>query len=79
VTGVISVRPGHRGVKQSPPLKVLVESTDGDGGLPERIRQRLRDKLVVTTDIQMVPPGTLPRSEYKSKLIDYVEAAEETA
>jgi phenylacetate-CoA ligase len=81
VTGVISVRPGHRGVKQSPPLKVLVESTEGgsDGGLPERIRQRLRDKLVVTTDIQLVPPGTLPRSEYKSKLIDYVEAAEETA
>jgi phenylacetate-CoA ligase len=81
VTGVISVRPGHRGVKQSPPLKVLVEraANGGNGDLPDRIRQRLRDKLVVTTDIQLVPAGTLPRSEYKSKLIDYAEATAESA
>jgi phenylacetate-CoA ligase len=82
VTGVISVRPGHRGVKQTPPLKVLVElSGDGaiDASLAEHIRQRLRDKLVVTTDVELVPAGSLPRSEYKSKLIDYAEAVTEPA
>ena len=81
VSGVISVRPGHRGVKQNPPLKVLVELTDSPAepqGLAESIRQRLRDKLVVTTEIQLVPAGSLPRSEYKSKLIDYAEATEAT-
>jgi len=76
VTGVISVRPGHKGVKQTPPLKVLVElAADGQepDGLADRIRQRLRDKLVVATDIALVAAGNLPRSEYKSKLIDYSE------
>ncbi|WP_205648554.1 phenylacetate--CoA ligase family protein [Acuticoccus kandeliae] len=77
VTGVISVRPGTKGVKQSPPLKVLVELSEagavGDQ-LADSIRQRLRDKLVVTTEISLVGPGTLPRSEYKSKLVDYKEA-----
>ncbi|WP_421462294.1 phenylacetate--CoA ligase family protein [Aurantimonas sp. NFXS3] len=79
VTGVISVRPGHKGVKQTPPLKVLVElAADGQepDGLADRIRQRLRDKLVVATDIALVAAGNLPRSEYKSKLIDYSEVQE---
>tara|TARA_R110002020_G_scaffold15143_44_gene53981 strand:- start:16983 stop:18299 length:1317 start_codon:yes stop_codon:yes gene_type:complete len=77
VTGVISVRPGSKGVKQSPPLKVLVELAEGTSaseGLADTIRQRLRDKLVVTTRIDLVAAGSLPRSEYKSKLIDFAEA-----
>jgi phenylacetate-CoA ligase len=79
VTGVISVRPGSRGVKQAPPLKVLVETARGaDVGddLADRIRQRIRDKLVATTAIELVEEASLPRSEYKSKLIDYSEAAD---
>lgn len=78
VSGVIAIRPGHRGVKQSPPLKVVVEAGEDGGtpeGLAEKIKGRIRDKLVVTTDIVLVPWGSLPRSEYKSKLIDYSEAA----
>lgn len=77
VTGVISLRPGSKGVKQSPPLKVLVElseETAATEGLAEAIRNRVRDKLVVTTKIELVAAGTLPRSEYKSKLVDYAEA-----
>ncbi len=77
VSGVIAVRPGRHGVKQTPPLKVLVEIADGlddRDALVGRIRQRIRDKLVVTTEIVPVPWGSLPRSEYKSKLIDYSEA-----
>ena len=41
-------------------------------GLADRIRARLRDKLLVTTEITLVAPGALPRSEYKSKLVEKV-------
>jgi len=82
VSGVISIRPGHKGVKQSPPLKVVVELAEGiapEERLAETIRQRIRDTLVVTTQIVLVEAGTLPRSDYKSKLLDYSEAGEEPA
>jgi phenylacetate-CoA ligase len=74
VTGVILIRPRGAGVRQEPPLPVRVETAPGASteGLAERIRTRLRDKLVVTTDIELAPPGALPRSEYKSKLVEKV-------
>ena len=88
----ISVEELHNLVKSENPrigyatvyrtLKVLVElaeHTEGGDALAQRIRQRIRDKLVVTTDIHLVPWGSLPRSEYKSKLIDYSEAADPEA
>jgi len=75
VTGVISLRPGSEGVKQDPPLKILVEAAgEAEPDLGERIRRRTRDRLVVATDIHLVPAGSLPRSEYKSKLVDFSEA-----
>ncbi|MGI1664228.1 phenylacetate--CoA ligase family protein [Palleronia sp. KMU-117] len=77
VSGVISVRPRAKGVKQAPPLPVRVELAEGVAGgqeLADRLRQRIRDKLVVTTDIELVPWGTLPRSDYKSKLVDWSAA-----
>ena len=52
----------------------LAEGTSASEGLADTIRQRLRDKLVVTTRIDLVAAGSLPRSEYKSKLIDFAEA-----
>jgi phenylacetate-CoA ligase len=72
VTGVIMIRPRAAGVRQEPPLPVRVEVADGvaKDGLADRIRARLRDKLVVTTDIELVAAGSLPRSEYKSKLVE---------
>ena len=72
VTGVIVIRPRAAGVRQDPPLPVRVEIAPGAGseGLAERIRARLRDKLVVSTEIELTPAGSLPRSEYKSKLVD---------
>jgi phenylacetate-CoA ligase len=74
VSGVISIRPDRKGVQQSPPLPVRVELAEGvtaPDGLADSIRQRIRDKLVVTTQIELVPWGTLPRSDYKSKLVDW--------
>jgi phenylacetate-CoA ligase len=72
VTGVIVIRPRAAGVRQDPPLPVRVEIAPGAGseGLAERIRARLRDKLVVSTEIELTPAGSLPRSEYKSKLVE---------
>lgn len=76
VSGVISVRPRQRGFRQDPPLRVLVETgPDGAGSdLADRLRQRIRDVLLVTTEIALVAHESLPRSEYKSKLVDWSEA-----
>jgi phenylacetate-CoA ligase len=73
VSGLILVRPEAAGVKQEPPLPVTVELARGasaDAGLAEAIRERLRDVLVVQTRVELVPWGTLQRSEYKSKLVE---------
>ena len=72
VAGVIMIRPRAAGVRQEPPLPIKIEVAPGAKveGLAERIRARLRDKLLVTTEIELAPPGALPRSEYKSKLVE---------
>jgi phenylacetate-CoA ligase len=74
VSGHILVRPPTNGVKQEPPLPVTVELAQGvqaRANLADRIRDRLRNALVVQTRIELVPWGTLQRSEYKSKLVDH--------
>ena len=61
------------GVKQEPPLPVSVELARGataGAALAESIRERLRDVLVVQTRVDLVPWGTLPRSEYKTRLVE---------
>ena len=73
VSGNILVRPASEGVKQEPPLPVVVELAQGAGerdALAESIRARLREVLVVQTSVELVPWGSLQRSEYKSKLVD---------
>ena len=73
VSGNILVRPTRDGVKQEPPLPVVVELAEGATGdeqLGEAIRARLRSVLVVQTHVDLVPFGSLPRSEYKSKLVE---------
>jgi len=73
VSGRIVVVPEQPGVKQDPPLPVHVELVQGavaDEALAEEIRARLRDVLVVSTRVELVPWGSLERSEYKSSLLD---------
>lgn len=73
VSGHVLVRPASPGVKQEPPLPVSVELAMGeesDAMLAAAIRERLRDVLVVQTQVELVPFGSLGRSEYKSKLIE---------
>jgi phenylacetate-CoA ligase len=73
VSGLILVKPARPGVKQEPPLPVAVElerGVEADAGLAEAIRERLRGALVVQTRVELVPHGTLQRSEYKSSLVE---------
>jgi phenylacetate-CoA ligase len=73
VSGNILVRPQADGVKQEPPLHVSVElgpDATADVALAESIRERLRSVLIVQTRVELVPWGTLQRSEYKSKLVE---------
>lgn len=83
VDGLLQVRPKAPGVLQTPPLPVVVELgshlSGPPSGLADRIRQEIRDRLLVTTDVQLVPHGTLPRETYKSKLIDYSDARPQEA
>src|SRR5207248_11256248 len=58
VTGAILIKPRRRGVKQEPPLPVLVE---GDATLAEPIAKEIRSALLFTPEVRCVPPQSLPR------------------
>jgi phenylacetate-CoA ligase len=73
VSGHVLVKPQAAGVKQQPPLPVSVElarDAEADDALAEAIRDRLRQVLVVQTRVDLVPWGSLRRSEYKSRLVE---------
>jgi phenylacetate-CoA ligase len=73
VSGHILVRPRSSGVKQEPPLPVTVELADGGeptDKLSDAIATKVREELTLRAEIELVPFGTLSRSEYKSKLVD---------
>ena len=74
VSGHILVKPQAAGVKQEPPLPVSVElarNGTADAALAESICDRLRNVLVVQTRVDLVPWGSLERSEYKSRLVEH--------
>jgi phenylacetate-CoA ligase len=78
VGGPVLIRPAHTGVRQDAAPRVLVELAEGsaaDAELAGAIRDAIRAKLVVRTEIELVPYGTLGRSEYKSSLVDFSESA----
>jgi phenylacetate-CoA ligase len=73
VSGAILVRPRTPGVKQEPPLPVAVElarGADGDDSLADAIRESIRSVLVVSAQVELVPWGSLERSEYKLRLVE---------
>jgi phenylacetate-CoA ligase len=73
VSGNILVRPRTRGVKQEPPLPISVELASGavaNESLATAIGARIRSVLVVQAQVELVPWGSLQRSEYKSKLVE---------
>ncbi len=79
VTGEFRIVLRQPGPYVSTNLELKIEHGEGfpaEGleGLAGRIRQTIREKLVFTPVVEMIPPGTLPRSEYK---IEYFERAYE--
>ena len=73
VSGRVLVKPRDPGVKQEPPLPVAVElgrEGQADADLAQAIRARLRELLVVQAEVELVPWGSLQRSDYKSRLLD---------
>ena len=73
VSGRILVRPTGPEVKQEPPLPVDVElaaDRTADAALADSIRERLRERLLVQTRVELVPNGKLERSVYKSNLVE---------
>lgn len=83
VSGMLQVRPRDQGVLQTPPLPVVIElgkdTPQEPAGLRQRIRDEIRARLLVTTDISFAPYNTLPRETYKSKLVDYSDAVDAVA
>jgi phenylacetate-CoA ligase len=71
VTGAMVIRPRSRGVKQDPPLPVVVE---GDEDVAQAIAAEIRGALAFAPEIRMVAPQSLPRSDYKSRLVDFSDA-----
>ena len=55
-----------------PPIHIKVEHGDNAGNLEElkdALQKMLREKLIFRSDIELVPPDTLPKYEYKAKLV----------
>jgi len=79
VTENFRIQPKKKGVSQEPPLPVVVELhesvTTALTDLADKIKVAIRQNLLVSTDVRFVRYGTLPREEYKSKLVDYSDAA----
>ena len=76
VSGHVLVRPRQVGVKQEPPLPVAVElgrDAPIDTALAAEIRERVRAVLTVQTEVELVPFGSLQRSEYKTQLVRKTE------
>jgi phenylacetate-CoA ligase len=74
VSGLILVIPRSQGVKQEPPLPIQVELERGSepsGDLARAIARRIREALVFTAGVELVPFGSIQRSEYKSKLVQH--------
>lgn len=78
VSGMLQIRPLKKTVLQDPPLPIQVELGEGFDGDPDALhaalKSEIRSRLLVTSDITLVPYGTIPRETYKAKLIDYTDA-----
>ncbi|MEK3645152.1 MULTISPECIES: phenylacetate--CoA ligase family protein [Aeribacillus] len=77
VTGEIRILLKQKPPLVHPPLPIQVEVEDGlteseQSALKKEIESTLRSKLIFTSDVQLVPKGTLPRFEMKAKLVQEI-------
>jgi len=77
---IYQVRPKKRGVVQEPPLPLVVELGPeleaAPEGLADKLKAEIRSRLLVGTEVTLVPYGSLPRSTYKGKLVDTSQAGD---
>ena len=71
-TGALRIVLPRPGPAVDPPLRIEVEHGEGAGdpeGLARALEGTLRDKLIFTARVEPVPPGTIPRSTMKTRLV----------
>ena len=71
-TGALRIMLPRRGPMVEPPLRILVEHGEGAGdleALASALERTLRDKLIFTARVELVPPGSIPRSTMKTRLV----------
>lgn len=71
-TGEVQILLTEPGPRVDPPVQMQVEygpDVEDLAALKRDIEQTLRDRLIFTADVELVPPGTLPRFEMKAQLI----------
>ena len=73
VTGMIEIQI-HKAPPEGwkPPIHIKVEHGKDPGDLDElkqSLQTLLRDRLIFRSDIELLPPDTLPKYEYKAKLV----------
>ena len=74
VTGEIQVLLRKPGPSVDPPLEVKVEYDQDEDlpGLKTTLEKALREKLIFSAKVELIPAGTLPRFEMKAKLIERI-------
>lgn len=73
VTGEIVILLDEPPPSAKPPLKIKVEHGESPGDLKDLkslIEGTLRDKLIFSSQVELVAPGSLPKFEYKAKLVE---------
>lgn len=73
VTGEMVIQLDQEPPSVEPPMKIKVEhgAEPGDlGKLASQIEHLLREKLIFSSRVELVPPGTLPKYEYKARLVE---------
>jgi phenylacetate-CoA ligase len=71
-TGEVQILLDEPGPGVKPPLKIVAEFGEGaapPSGLQAEIEQKIKAVLTVSSSVQLVPPGTLPRFEMKGQLV----------
>jgi phenylacetate-CoA ligase len=74
VTGELVIKLDEPPPSVKPPMKIHVEHGENPGDLEtlkQKIEHLLREKLIFPSNITLVPPGTLPKYEYKAKLVEH--------
>ena len=73
VTGEILVQLTEAPPSVSPPLRIKAEHGEQPGDIDKLkadIESLLREKLIFKADVHLVPPGSLPKFEYKAQLVE---------